>query len=51
VVLWLTTRHSSLIEAHLMHSRAARKNALKPLLLDVDLTHPFLLPNDLDLVA
>ena len=30
---------------------AARKNPLSALLLDVDLTHPFLLPNDLDLMA
>jgi hypothetical protein len=29
----------------------ARKNPLSALLLDVYLTHPFLLPNDLDLMA
>jgi hypothetical protein len=30
---------------------AARKNPLSALLLDVDLTHAFLLANDLDLIA
>jgi hypothetical protein len=36
---------------HLCPVGAARKNPLSASLLDVDLTHPFLLPNDLDLIA
>jgi hypothetical protein len=32
-------------------SRLERKNAPNASLLDVDLTHPFLLANDLDLIA
>ena len=36
---------------HLCPVGAARKNLLSASLLDVDLTHPFLLPNNLDLMA